>query len=163
MFEELVEKLENCGHVQYEADAYSIRILPTTPVGFPVMIEWIWDTHFAVLLDGWRQELDSYEDAVTWFTLAASGAYRLKTRSKGHVRFRWTLEYWDGCHWVEGTTQTDLFYPFWKPTVTNYQRNDLHCHDTTNVSHRHGTYILVPEAEIGVVSVGEREGYLVAV
>ncbi len=48
MFEELLEKLENCSHVQYEASAYFVRILPTTPAGFPVMIEWMFHSPFSV-------------------------------------------------------------------------------------------------------------------
>jgi hypothetical protein len=134
MFEELLRKLNDCGQVRYEAGADFIRVLPTRPVGFPVKIEWVWGTHFTVFLDGWHQDFDSYEEAVRCFTLAVSGHYRLKTRSKGGFRFRWTVEYWDGSDWVEDSTSTDLFYPFWKPTSTNYLRNHLHCGDATDMS-----------------------------
>ena len=134
MFEGLLQKLNDCGQVRYEAGAYFIRTLAITPEGFPVKIEWIWDTHFVVFLDGWHQDFDSYEQAVRCFTLAATGHYRLKTASKGSFHFRWTLEYWDGSGWVEDSTITDLFYPFWKPTTTNYLRNDLHCEDVAGES-----------------------------
>ena len=134
MFEDLLQKLNHCGQVEYETDGYFIRILPTTPVGFPVKMEWIWDTHFTVFLDGWHQDFDSYEEAVRCFTFGVSGAYRVKTKSKGRFRFRWTLEYWDGSGWVEDSTITDLFYPFWKPTATTYLHNDLHCEDLADAS-----------------------------
>ncbi len=144
MLEDLVQKLNRCGQVQYETDGYSIRILPTTPAGFPVKMEWIWDTHFTVFLDGWHQDFDSYEEALRCFTLAASGHYRLKTASKGRFRFRWTLEHWDGSCWVKDSTITDLFYPFWKRTTTNYLRNHLRCEDMTHASRP--TLELVPGA-----------------
>ena len=60
--------------------------------------------------------------------------YRLKTESKGSCRFCWTLEYWDGSGLVEDPTITDLFYPFWKPTTTNYRHNDSHCEAMADVS-----------------------------
>lgn len=93
MFEELLEKLKECSQVRYETGEYFIRILPTSPTGFSLTIEWIWDTHFAVLLGGWCEDFDSYEDALICFTSAASGGYRLKTSSKGNFRFQWTAEY----------------------------------------------------------------------
>lgn len=127
VFEELLEKLKNCDHVPYETGPGFIRVLPTGGTAFPVMIEWIWDTHFTVFLDGWHQDFDSYEKAVSCFILAVSGSYRLKTRSKDRFHFRWTVEYWDGSRWVEGSTVSDLFYPYWKPTTTDYLRNDVHC------------------------------------
>lgn len=133
MFEELLEKLRECGQVRYETDDYFIRILPASPAGFSLMIEWIWDTHFAIVLDGWREDFDSYEDALMCFTSAASGGYRLKTSSKGSHRFRWTAEYWDGSSWVERSTKTDLLYPFWKRTTMSYLRNDLHCGGSPNL------------------------------
>lgn len=125
MFEELIDKLENCPNVHYEAGVHFIRILPTRLVEFPVMIEWIWGTRFMVHLDGWHQDFDSYAEAAKCFMLAASGRYRLKTGNKGGQRFRWTVEYWDGSRWVEDSTTTDLFYPFWKPTTSGYLRNQL--------------------------------------
>lgn len=134
MFEGLLQKLNDCGQVRYEAGAHFIRTLAITPEGFPAKIEWIWDTHFAVFLDGWHQDFDSYERAVRCFTLAATGHYRLKTASKGSFHFRWTLEYWDGSGWVEDSTITDLFYPFWKPTTINYRHNDWHCEAMADVS-----------------------------
>ena len=132
MFEDLLQKLDDCGQIQYEADPHFVRILPATPVGFPVRIEWIWGSHFTVLLDGWHEDFESYEEAVRCFTLAATGQYRLKTASKGSFHFRWTLEYWDGLRWIEDSTVTDLFYPFWKPTTTKYLHNELHCEDTAD-------------------------------
>jgi len=134
MFDELIEKLKHCDGVNYEIGENFIRVFASAPKGFPVMIEWVWDTHFTVSLDGWRQDFDTYQEAVRCFALAVSGRFRLKTRSKGGFRFRWTVEYWDGSSWVEDTTTTDLLYPFWKPTTTNYLRNDLRCGDTTDVS-----------------------------
>ena len=136
MFEGLLQKLNDCGQVRYEAGAYFVRTLAISPEGFPVKIEWIWDTHFAVLLDGWHQDFDSYEQAVRCFTLAVAGHYRLKTASKGSFHFRWTLEYWDDSAWVEDSTITDLFYPFWKPTTTNYLHNDLHCEELKDETRR---------------------------
>lgn len=129
MFEDLLEKLKSCNHAQYETGQHFIRIFPTARLGFSVMIEWIWDTHFTVFLDGWHQDFDSYEEAVSCFVRAVAGGYRLKARRKGGSPFRWTVEYWDGSRWVEHSTMTNLFYPFWKPTTTNYLRNDLHCGD----------------------------------
>ncbi|MBI3476413.1 MAG: hypothetical protein HY010_11825 [Acidobacteria bacterium] len=134
MFEDLLEKLKKCDQVPYETGQHFIRIPPTSSAGFSIVIEWIWDTHFTVFLDGWHQDFDTYQEAVRCFALAVSGHYRLKTRSKGGFRFRWTVEYWDGSDWVEDSTTTDLFYPFWKPTSTNYLRNDLHCEDAMDMS-----------------------------
>jgi hypothetical protein len=134
VFEELFRKLKDCGQARYEAGSGFIRVFPATRGGFPVRIEWVWDTHFTVFLDGWHQDFDSYEDAARCFALAASGRYRLKTRSKGGFRFRWTVEYWEGSDWVEDATTTTLFYPFWRPTSTDYLRNDLHCGDAMDMS-----------------------------
>ena len=135
MFEDLLEKLKNCDQVQYEAGQHFIRILPTSPAGFSLTIEWIWDTHFTVFLGGgWHEDFDSYEEALRCFTRAAAGDYRLKARSKGSFPFRWTVEYWDGSSWVEHSTTTNLIYPFWKPTTTKYLRNHLHCQGTPDPS-----------------------------
>ena len=134
MFEDLLEKLKKCDQVQYEAGQHFIRILPTSPAGFSLAMEWIWDTHFTVFLDGWHQDFDSYEEALSCFTRAAAGHYRLKARSKGSSPFRWTVEYWDGSCWVEHSTTTNLIYPFWKPTTTRYLRNHLHCGATPDAS-----------------------------
>jgi len=134
MFEELLEKLNECGQVRYKTGDCFIRIPPTTPAGFSLMIEWIWDTHFAVLLDGWRDDFDSYEDALICFISAASGGYRLKTSSKGSFRFRSVAEDWDGSRWVERSTTTEPFYPFWTRTTTSYLRNDLQCGGSPNLT-----------------------------
>ncbi len=134
MFDELVQKLKQCQQANYEAGQTYIRVLPSGPKGFPVMIEWVWGAHFNVFLDGWHQDFETYQEAVRCFALAVSGHYRLKTRSKGGFRFRWTVEYWDGTDWVEDSTTTDLFYPFWKPTSTSYLRNELHCGDARDMS-----------------------------
>jgi hypothetical protein len=41
MFEDLLEKLKSCDHVQYETGQHFVLLLPTAHVGFSVMIEWI--------------------------------------------------------------------------------------------------------------------------
>ena len=91
MFDELVQKLRQCPQADYEIGETFIRVFAGGPKGFPVMIEWLWDTHFTVFLDGWHQDFVTYQEAVRCFALAVSGHYRLKTRSKGGFRFRWTV------------------------------------------------------------------------
>ena len=74
MFADLLEKLKHCDDLGYEVGRHFIRIHPIAGAGFSVMIEWIWDTHFTVL-DGWHEDFESYEEAVSCFARAASGGY----------------------------------------------------------------------------------------
>ncbi len=64
MFDELVQKLRQCHQADHEVGQTFIRVLPSGPKGFPVMIEWVWGAHFTVFLDGWHQDFDTYQEAV---------------------------------------------------------------------------------------------------
>ena len=125
MFDEILKTLRECPRAEYKIEEDLIRVLPSTPDGFEVVIEQIWEDHFVVSFDGWHEDFFDYEKALECFFMGLSNRCRLKIQERGGSRFHWTLEYLDGTDWREGSSTQRLIHQFWKPVVTTYLQNDL--------------------------------------
>ena len=125
MFEEIVERLQQCPHVKYTMTQDFLSVEPCAPDGFEVAIHHVWGSHFVVFFDSWNEQFDSFLVARDWFFLGLSGHCRIRALSKGGVRFGWILERLEDTGWVECARSKKLLFPFWRPTTTSYLQNRL--------------------------------------
>ena len=125
MIDEILNFLEKCPQIQFERGEDSVRVHPTTPEGFEVVIEQIWESHYSVSYSGWHEDYHTLEEALGCFFLGLSNRCRLKVQSKDGNAFRWTVEHWNDPSWRERSTKASWSHRFFKPTVTTYLQNDL--------------------------------------
>jgi len=125
MFNELLGTLRKYPQIQFEHGDHFIRVHPTTPDGFEVAIEEVWENHFSVSYGRWQQDFYNAEEAADYFLLGLSNRCRLKVQSKDGVPFRWTVEYLDDANWRERSTKSGWSYRFFASATTAYLQNDL--------------------------------------
>jgi hypothetical protein len=125
MTDEILKILEKCPQIQCERGEDSVRVHPTTPEGFEVVIEQIWESHYSVFYGGWHEDFHTLEEALGCFFFGLSNRCRLKVQSKHGNPFRWTVEHWDDPSWRERSTKATWSHRFLTPTVTTYLQNDL--------------------------------------
>ena len=125
MFEEIVERLQQCPHAKYTVTGDFVSVPPISPDGFEVSIHHVWGSQFVVFFDSWNEEFDNYKLAMDWFFLGLSGRCRILALSKGGIRFGWALERLEDTGWVECARSKKLIFPFWRATTTSYLQNRL--------------------------------------
>jgi hypothetical protein len=125
LIDEILNFLEKCPQIQFERGEDSVRVHPTTPEGFEVVIEQIWESHYSVSYGGWHEDYHTLEEALGCFFFGLSNRCRLKVQSKDGNPFRWTVEHWNDPSWRERSTKASWSHRFFKPTVTTYLQNDL--------------------------------------
>jgi hypothetical protein len=125
MIDEILNILKNRPQVHFERAEDFVRVLPTTPEGFEVVLEQIWETHYSVSYGAWHEDFHTWEEALGCFLLGMSNRCRLKVQSKDGKPFRWTVEDRNDPSWRERSTKATWFHRFLTPTVTIYLQNDL--------------------------------------
>jgi hypothetical protein len=122
---EVVDLLKKYPQIKFERRDDSVLVPPAGPEGFPVMIEQIWEGHYAVSFGGWQQDFSNLEDAVACFVKGLSNQCRLKVESKGNKPVRWTVEELENANWKEISSRGSWSAKFVKQPVTSYLINDL--------------------------------------
>ncbi len=124
---EVVDLLQKYPQIKFERRGEdSVLVPPTNAEGFPVMIEQIWEGHYAVSYGGWQKDFSSLEEAVACFVMGLSNHCRLKVETKGKKPVRWTVEQLENADWKEISSRGGSWAPLsFKEPVTSYLRNDL--------------------------------------
>ena len=124
---EVVDLLQKYPQVKFERRGEdSVLVPPTSAEGFPVMIEQIWEGHYAVSYGGWQKDFSSLEEAVACFVMGLSNHCRLKVETKGKKPVRWTVEQLENAGWKEISSRGGSWAPLsFKEPVTSYLMNDL--------------------------------------
>jgi hypothetical protein len=122
---EVVDLLKKYPQVKFERRDDSVLVPPTSPEGFPVMIEQIWEGHYAVSFGGWQKDFSTLEEAVSCFVMGLSNHCRLKVESKGKKPVRWTLEQLENADWKEISSRGSWSPQIFKQPVTSYLTNNL--------------------------------------
>jgi len=122
---EVLDLLKKYPQIKFERCDDSVLVPPTSPEGFPVMIEQIWEGHYAVSFGGWQKDFSSLEEAVACFVMGLSNHCRLKVESKGKKPIRWTLEQLENADWKEISSRGSWSPNLFKQPVTSYLINDL--------------------------------------
>jgi hypothetical protein len=123
--QEVLDLLTKYPQVKFERRDDSVLVPPTNPEGFPVMIEQIWEGHYAVSYGGWQKDFDNLEEAVACFVLGLSNRCRLKVESKGQKPVRWTVEERVESAWREISSRGSWSPQIFKQPVTSYLTNNL--------------------------------------
>jgi hypothetical protein len=122
---EVLDLLKKYPQIKFEQRDYSVLVPPAGPEGFPVLIEQIWEGHYAVSFGGWQQDFSNIEEAVACFVMGLSNHCRLKVESKGKKPVRWTLEQLENADWKEISSRGSWSAQIFKQPVTSYLINDL--------------------------------------
>ena len=122
--EQIKERLRKYPHVTYEADAFSVRVLPTSNDGFTVSLD-INQNEYSVSFNSWHENFQKEDEALDCFAFGLSDECRLKEFRRGNFAYRWTVESRQNGSWV-ADSETGLFlFPFWKPKKVCYLQNNL--------------------------------------
>lgn len=123
---EVVDLLKKYPQIKFERRGEdSVLVPPTSAEGFPVLIEQIWEGHYAVSFGGWQKDFSSLEEAVACFVMGLSNHCRLKVESKGKKPVRWTVEQLENAGWKEVSSRGSWAPLSFKEPVTSYLMNDL--------------------------------------
>ena len=125
MLNEVLDLLKKYPQIKFERREDSVLVPPTSPEGFPVLIEQIWEGHYAVSFGGWQKDFSNLEEAVACFVMGLSNHCRLKVESKGKKPVRWTLEQFENTDWKEISSRGSWSAQLFKQPVTSYLINDL--------------------------------------
>ena len=122
---EVLDLLKQYPQIKFENREDSVLVPPTSAEGFPVLIEQIWEGHYAVSFGGWQKDFSNLEEAVACFVMGLSNHCRLKVESKGKKPVRWTLEQLENTDWKEISSRGSWSAQIFKQPVTSYLINDL--------------------------------------
>ena len=122
---ELKEHLKSHPEIRYTETEHSIEIPAIDENGFDIVLL---DEGFrcTVYFDGWHDHFDAPDEAVSCVGFGLSDRCRLNVTMRGDFPQKWTVEYVEGGQWVEDSTTSLIFFPFWRPkTVVCLQNNVL--------------------------------------
>lgn len=124
VLEEIKAKLQQYPFVRYESDADSLSVFPTANDGFTVGLT-VNQKSFTVSFNGWHEDFQNEEEALTCFAFGLSADCRLKEYKRGSFAYKWTVEARENGEWVEDSTTGLFLFPFWKPKESRYLQNNL--------------------------------------
>lgn len=122
---EVLNLLKDYPFVRYQRGEDSVRVPAATPEGFDVIIEQIWEGHYAVSYGGWQKDFDLLEEAAACFLVGLSILCRMKVETKDKKPVRWTVEHWEDPNWREVSSKGAWSPWIFKPAVISYLQNDL--------------------------------------
>lgn len=123
--DEILIGLKKYPEAEYELNAESITVNPTSENGFPVTFSDNGDGSFTVAFDFWHEDFDDENEALNCFAFGLSKDCRLRLTKKGNRPIKWTVESYANGNWKEYST-TGLFnLSFWKKAEYEFLQNDL--------------------------------------
>ncbi len=123
--EELKRRLDELPGARYEADSNSISVLPQNSHGFNVTLLQNSEASYTVFFNGWHEDFEDVEETVNVFGLGLSDECRLKEYRRGNIAYKWTVETLEDGQWLEHSTTSLLFFPFWRKREVQYLQNKL--------------------------------------
>ena len=120
--EEIRKKLERYPAVRFSIDGNTISVEPSDADGFTVYLTEK-RPGFTVGYDGWHEEFEDEEEALSAFAFGLSEDCRLKVVQRGEMDCSWTVEGREGDGWSEDSTTGLLLTPFWKKKRVVYRQN----------------------------------------
>jgi len=120
--EKIRKKLESYPTVKFSVNGNTISVEPVAADGFTVcLVER--KPGFTVGYDGWHEEFEDEEEALSAFAFGLSDECRLKVVQRGEMDCSWTVEAREGDGWSEDSTTGLLLTPFWKKKRVVYRQN----------------------------------------
>ena len=123
--EKIESKLNKYPIARYSVDGNTITVEAIDSNGFSV---WLTDKKpgYTVGYDGWHDEFDDEDEALSAFAFGLSEDCRLKVIRRGDAECAWTVEGRDDTgQWISDSTTGLLFTPFWRKKTTTYRQNRL--------------------------------------
>jgi len=123
--EKIESKLQKYPSARYATADGTITVEPATSAGFSV---WLTEKNpgYTVGYDGWHDEFEEEEDALTAFAFGLSDNCRLKVVKRGEMECAWIVEGRnDDKQWRGDSTTGLLLTPFWRKKSIEYRQNSL--------------------------------------
>lgn len=118
----LKAKLTEYPDIHYTEGTGYIEVPPKDDSGFEVGLRAEGDG-FRVNFDGWHEEFDSAEEAVSCFGFGLSDRCRLRVTYRGSFPTRWAAESLEDGQWVQFGVTALLVFPFWRRKHLVYKQN----------------------------------------
>jgi hypothetical protein len=118
-------KLKKYPNARYSVERDTITVEATDSNGFSV---WLSDNkpRYTVGYDGWHDEFDNEDEALSAFAFGLSEDCRLKVVWRGDTECAWIVEGRDETgQWISDSTTSLLFTAFWRKKTTTYRQNRL--------------------------------------
>jgi hypothetical protein len=125
VIEEIKSRLSKYPDVRMESDASSVTVLPVSAEGFSVALTENIGNGYTVSFEGWHEEFEDAEEAMSVFALGLSDECRLREYRRGGFPYKWTVEFWEDGQWMEQSTTGLFFFPFWLKSEVRYLQNKL--------------------------------------
>jgi hypothetical protein len=120
--EKIQEKLQRYPALKFTIDGNTISVAPAHDDGFSVYLTER-ERGFTVGFDGWHEEFEDEEEALSAFAFGLSDECRLKVVQRGGADCSWTVEAREGDDWSGDSTTGLLLTPFWRTKRVVYRRN----------------------------------------
>ena len=124
LIDEIKARLSKYPNAEYESNASSISVLPSSDNGFTVGLN-VNHGGYTVFFDGWHEDFHDEEEALNCFALGLSDECRLRESRRGSFAYKWTVESKEDGEWMEHATTGLFLFPFWKSPEVRYLQNNL--------------------------------------
>ncbi|MCW1926088.1 hypothetical protein OKA05_26250 [Luteolibacter arcticus] len=121
--ERIQKKLQDDPSVRlFSVCGYTVTVEAPNADGFAV---WLTEKRpgFTVGFDGWHEEFEDEEEALSAVAFGLSGECRLKVVQRGATDCSWTVESLVDGEWCEDSTTGMVLIPFWRKKRVVYRRN----------------------------------------
>ena len=120
--EKIQQKLQRYPSLRFAIHENTITVEAPAADGFSV---WLTEKlpGFTVGFDGWHEEFEDEDEALSVFAFGLSEDCRLKVIQRGTSDCSWTVEARDGDEWSGDSTTGLLLVPFWKKQRVVYRQN----------------------------------------
>ena len=125
LVEEIKKRLSKYPDARFESDASSITVSPNSPNGFSVALVVNNSSGYTISFEGWHEEFDDEEEALSVFALGLSDECRLQEHRRGAFAYKWTMECLEDGKWIQQSTTGLLVFPFWMKKSVRYLQNNL--------------------------------------
>jgi hypothetical protein len=122
--DEIAEKLSEHPRVKFIRTENSISVEPETDSGFTVQLTTD-GRRSTVYYEGWHEEFESGEEAVSCFAFGLSASCRLAVTYRGSFPCKWAVQYLNKGEWTTESVTGLLLVPFWRRPRVVFKQNDL--------------------------------------
>ena len=124
MIREVKEKLAKYPAARYTESPTSIEVHPQDDSGFSVSLH-LENSSFTVHFEGWHEQFDSKDEALSCFAFGLSMGCRLCVVYRGSTPTKWIVESRQNESWVQDSETGLIFVPFWRARRLVHKQNRL--------------------------------------